>query len=98
MEELMNRLLQEMQSLKLDINLVNERTVRMEQNQERMAVQLDSIYQSVVRIEDGQLQDIIAILENIQTNISDKDFEIAALNRRIFRLESDFEKINRQEL
>lgn len=36
------------------------------------------------------------MLEKINDDFFDKEAEIAALNKRVFRLESDFEKFNRQ--
>jgi septation ring formation regulator EzrA len=69
----------------------NQRTL--EQNQKEMSSQIDDIYRAVVRIEDGQPQDIYALLRSIHHKFNDTESEISALNRRVFRLESAFERI-----
>lgn len=96
MEQVLHQILQELQSLKGEIQKLNQNQLLIDKNQQQMALQIHSIYQSIVRLEDGQPKDIFAFLERIHNNFVDKDAEIAALNKRVFRLESDFEKYNRQ--
>lgn len=96
MEQVLNQILQELQALRQDVQQLNQNQLLLDQNQKQMALQINSIYQSTVRLEDGQPKDIFAFLEKIHNNFVDKDSEVAALNKRIFRLESEFEKFNRQ--
>ncbi|MBD2843560.1 hypothetical protein IDH44_00025 [Paenibacillus sp. IB182496] len=96
MENLLQQILQEIQRLKEDVRQVNQNQLLLNENQHQMSHQINAIHQSVVRIEDGQPKDIFALLEKIHHNFLDKDAEIAALNKRVFRLETDIEKFNRQ--
>ncbi|MFB5763663.1 hypothetical protein [Paenibacillus medicaginis] len=110
LEQMLNQILQELRSIKSDIQQLNQNQQLLDQNQKsldqnqklldqnqkQMTPQIDNILQSVIRIEDSQPKDISALLDRIHDNILDKDSEIAALNKRVFRLESDFEKFSRQ--
>ncbi len=96
MEHLLNQILQEIQTVKQDIHKLHTSVYEMQKNQDQMASQINNIYQSVVHLENGQPQDIYALLERIHMNIIQKDSEISVLNKRVFKLESDFERINRQ--
>jgi len=96
MEETLNQILQELQALRQDVQQLNQNQILLDQNQKQMSIQIHSIYQSTVRLENGQPKDIFALLEKIHHNFTDKDSEVAALNKRIFRSESEFEKFNRQ--
>lgn len=108
MENILQQILQEIQLVRQDMQQLQQNQLKLEQNQQQlqqnqlnleqsqkeMSFQINSIYQSVVRIEDGQPQDIYAILQSIHNKIIDKESEISALNKRIFRLESAFERMS----
>ncbi|CAM3548179.1 MULTISPECIES: hypothetical protein [Saccharibacillus] len=65
--------------------------------QELQALRQDvqQLNQNQMLLDQNQKQMSIQI-HSIYHNFTDKDSEVAALNKRIFRLESEFEKINRQ--
>jgi chromosome segregation ATPase len=89
MENLLKQMLTELQGLKKDVTSLMDGQTRLEQK-------VDGIYQAVVRIEEGQPKDIYAMLENIDRKLEDKDSEITVLNKRIFKIESDIERLNKQ--
>ncbi|GGF92734.1 hypothetical protein GCM10010913_12850 [Paenibacillus aceti] len=93
---MLSQILQEIKSIKSDIRQLNQNQLLLSENQKHMSLQIDNILQAVLRIGDSQPEDISALLDRIHNNILDKDSEIAALNKRVFRLESDFEKFSRQ--
>ncbi|MFW5438671.1 hypothetical protein [Paenibacillus apiarius] len=86
MEQVLHQILHELHSLKREVQKLNQNQLLLDKNQQQMAIQIYSIYQSIVRLEDGQPKDIFAFLERIHNNFVDKDAEIAALNKRVFRL------------
>lgn len=96
LSENQKQLEQNQKSMELNQKSLEQRQEVLEQNQQQMSLQADNILQAVLRIEDSQPEDISALLDRIHNNILDKDSEIAALNKRVFRLESDFEKFSRQ--
>lgn len=103
MEQLLHQILEEIRTIKSDIQqlnqnqlLLNQNQQLLDQNQKQMSLQIDNLLQSVQRIEDRQPEEISALLKRIHDNLLDKDSEIAALNKRVFRLESDFEKFSKQ--
>lgn len=69
---------------------------RVEQNQNDMSARLERIEQAVIRIEEAQPKDIMAMLHNIHNDLIDKDSAISVLNKRMFRLETDVEKLSKQ--
>ncbi|WP_217593939.1 hypothetical protein [Cohnella sp. GbtcB17] len=96
MDQILKQILEEIVNLKAEVQQISQNQLILNQNQSQTALQVNSIYQAIVRLEDGQPKDIFALLEKINTDFFDKEAEIAALNKRVFRLESDFEKFNRQ--
>ncbi|WP_339061089.1 hypothetical protein [Tepidibacillus marianensis] len=86
MEKLLKQILSEVQNIKNDI-------ISLKDNQNRLEHKVDGIYQAVVRIEEGQPKDIFAILENINRKLDNKDSEINVLNKRIFKVEAEIERL-----
>lgn len=84
MEQVLHQIPQELQSLKGEVQKLNQNQLLLGKNQQQMALQIHSIYQSVVRLEDGQPKDIFAFLERIHNNFVDKDAEISSLNKQSF--------------
>ncbi|MDF2925603.1 MAG: hypothetical protein K0R57_4517 [Paenibacillaceae bacterium] len=76
---------------------LESRQAQLEENQLRLEQKVDGIYQAVVRIEEGQPLDIFALLENIDRKLDRRDSEIAVLNKRVFKLESDMERWSHQQ-
>jgi archaellum component FlaC len=89
MEELLKQILIEIAGMKSEITGIKTNMVRLEHK-------VDGIYQSVVRMEEGQPLDIYAMLGNISNKVDSRDSEITVLNKRVFKLESDVERLNKQ--
>jgi chromosome segregation ATPase len=53
------------------------------------------IKEAVIRLEETQPKDIIAILERIDKKLDTKDFELYALNKRVFKVETEIERLSR---
>jgi hypothetical protein len=63
---------------------------------EQALSRLDSIEQSIHRIESSQPDDIKAILQTISDKLDERDSEIQVLNRRVFKVESALERLSGQ--
>ncbi|WP_304414931.1 hypothetical protein [Brevibacillus aydinogluensis] len=68
----------------------------MEDFKEQALSRLDSIEQSIHRIESSQPDDIKAILQTISDKLDERDSEIQVLNRRVFKVESALERLSGQ--
>lgn len=58
--------------------------------------QLARIESAVIRLEENQPQDIIAILDQINKKLDERDDELQVLNKRLFKTESKVERLTRQ--
>lgn len=103
MEQILQAILGELQLIKEGqarlesrMDRLEGRMDKLEESHLRLEQKVDGIYQAVVRIEEGQPLDIYAMLTNIERKLDTKDSEIAVLNKRVFRLESDMERIVQQ--
>ncbi len=96
MEKLLNQILSELQTMKKEIHIIQNDISTIKDDQLRIEQKVDGIYNSVVRIEEGQPKDIYAMLENIGHKLDNKDAEIAVLNKRVFKVETDIENLNKQ--
>lgn len=54
---------------------------------------LDRIEATLSRIESNQPEDIIGMLKQINNKIDERDSEIQALNKRVFKVESRIERL-----
>ncbi len=86
MEAILNQILSEIKGMKADI-------VYLKESQSSIEQKIDGIYKAVVRIEEGQPKDIFAILENINQKLDTKESEINVLNKRIFKVETEIERL-----
>lgn len=73
---------------------MEENQVRLEQNQVQTNIKISDIHTAVVRLENGQPKDIVALLETFDDYFCEKDSELAILNHRIFRVESRLERMS----
>lgn len=73
---------QDVKELKQDVKELSHNQALLDQNQKHMALQVNSIYLAIVRLEDGNPQDIYALLENIHSKAIDKDSEFEKFNRQ----------------
>ncbi len=58
--------------------------------------QLTRIEESILRLEADQPKDIMAILNQIHKKLDDRDSEMQVLNKRLFKAESEVERLTRQ--
>ncbi|HDJ1468227.1 TPA: hypothetical protein PPO51_004040 [Clostridioides difficile] len=58
--------------------------------------QLNRIEEAVIRLEENQPQDITAMLSQINRKLDDRDNELQVLNKRLFKTESEVERLTRQ--
>lgn len=58
--------------------------------------QLSRIEESVHRLEVSQPEDIMGILNQINKKLDERDNEIQVLNKRLFKTESEVERLTRQ--
>ncbi len=54
------------------------------------------IKEGLVRVEESQPKDILAMLERIDRSLENKGFELYALNKRVFKVEAEIERLSRQ--
>lgn len=73
---------------------LEENQVRLEQNQVQTNIKISDIHTAVVRLENDQPKDIVALLETFDDYFCEKDSELAILNHRIFRVESRLERMS----
>lgn len=52
------------------------------------------VLQVVRRIEERQNDDVIALLKRVDANTQEKEYEVQTLNKRVFKLEVEFEKLS----
>jgi len=52
------------------------------------------VLQVVRRIEEHQNDDVIALLKRVDANTQEKEYEVQTLNKRVFKLEVEFEKLS----
>lgn len=58
--------------------------------------QLSRIEETVHRLEVNQPEDIMAMLNQINKKLDERDDEIQVLNKRLFKTESEVERLTRQ--
>jgi archaellum component FlaC len=58
--------------------------------------QLTRIEEAVLRLEADQPKDIMAVLSQINNKLDDRDSELQVLNKRLFKTESEIERLTRQ--
>lgn len=83
----------ETQEMKTETQEMKTEIISLKEGQIRLEQKVDGIYKSVVRIEEGQPKDIFAILENIDRKLDTKELEINVLNKRIFKVETEIERL-----
>lgn len=73
---------------------LEENQIRLEQNQVQTNIKISDIHTAVVRLENDQPKDIVALLETFDDYFCEKDSELATLNHRVFRVESKLERMS----
>lgn len=64
--------------------------------QEEMDEKLDRIEASVNRLEQNEPANIMSMLKQINRKLDDRDYELQALNKRVFKTETEIERLTRQ--
>jgi len=75
-------ILEKLEVLKVGQNVLQQTTTRIEQ--------------AVTRFEKNQPEDIIALLKTINRKLDERDYELQALNKRVFKVEGVIEKLTNQ--
>ncbi|WP_047153756.1 hypothetical protein [Aneurinibacillus tyrosinisolvens] len=57
---------------------------------------LERIESTLLRLEAEQPKDIGAMLKQINNKLDERDFGMQALNKRVFKVESDIERLTQQ--
>ncbi|MGD6874177.1 hypothetical protein ACQCU1_18605 [Sutcliffiella horikoshii] len=63
---------------------------------DQFKTQLTRVEATLIRLEENQSQDIVAVLKQIDKKLDDRDNELKVLNKRLFKNESDVERLTRQ--
>jgi len=77
----------------------NESQEQSEENKKQfkeIKEQLVRIEETSLRLEAEQPKDITAILNQISKKLDERDNDLQALNKRVFRTESEIERLTRQ--
>ncbi|MFV9510067.1 hypothetical protein [Tepidibacillus sp. LV47] len=90
--ERINQLHEQNSQLQEQINQLKYET---NQQFENIKTELKEIMATVQRIEQNQPEDIMAMLQTINNKLDQRDAELQVLNRRVFKLESDVERMAR---
>ncbi len=83
-------------TLKGDVSLLKDGQERLETSLEKLEIGQKEIQESIIRLEEGQPKDIVALLDRINKKLDKKGFEIQVLNKRVFEVETELESLNRQ--
>ncbi|CAJ1316129.1 hypothetical protein [Paenibacillus nuruki] len=73
---------------------LEENQIHLEKNQVQTNIKISDIHTAVVRLENDQPKDIVALLETFDEYFHEKDSELATLNHRVFRVESKLERMS----
>ncbi|WCK57439.1 hypothetical protein PP175_25570 (plasmid) [Aneurinibacillus sp. Ricciae_BoGa-3] len=57
---------------------------------------LERLENTMLRMESDQPKDIKAMLQQINEKLDERDFDIQALNKRVFKVESQIERLSQQ--
>jgi predicted nucleic acid-binding Zn-ribbon protein len=94
LEQRMDSLEQRMDGLEQRMDGLEQRMASLETRQDRLESELQEVKEAVFRLEDSQPKDIYALLENIDKKLEERNFEMHALNKRVFKVEAELERIN----
>lgn len=63
-----------------------------------LKIKVDDLTAAVDRIEVNQNEDLLSILKRIDHNTSQKDYEMVAINKRLFHVEADVARLADQKV
>lgn len=99
-DQLLREILDELKSAKqerLDLkSQMNSRFDTLDTKVSTVEQDIKDIKASINRIEENKPQDIVAMLYNISDKVDGKNYDISALNKRLFNVESTIEQIREQ--
>lgn len=90
------KMMEILQSIAQSQSQILQRLDSVESGQRDLFAEVQEIKQGVYRIEESQPKDVTAMLSRIYSKLEDKDFEVSVLNKRVFKLEAEVERINEQ--
>ena len=100
MEETLKQILSELKNMRIDINDLKQGQQNLEAGQKRIEVQQQTLETGLDRVENG--------IQTLQENLVDSlglytekivqhvDNKTEVLNKRVFKVESDIERLSRQ--
>ena len=74
----------------------NQRFNDMDKRFDSVDQRLERIEETVNRIEHNEPADIMVMLKQINGKLDERDLEIHALNKRLFKTETEIERLTRQ--
>ncbi|MFV8828501.1 hypothetical protein [Alkalihalobacterium sp. APHAB7] len=74
----------------------NQRFEQVDKRFDQVDKRLDRIDTTLGRIEKDQAEDVIALLKQMNHKMDVRDSEIQALNKRVFKVESEIERLSHQ--
>lgn len=85
-----------MQQLIIATGSNNERLNNIDKRLDNIDGKLDRIEAAANRLEHNEPENIVAILKQINSKLDDRDYELQALNKRLFKNETEIERLTRQ--
>ncbi|WP_216827471.1 hypothetical protein [Alkalihalobacterium elongatum] len=75
---------------------VDKRFEQVNKTFEQVDKRFDRIDTTLARIEKDQTEDVVALLKQMNHKMDVRDSEIQALNKRVFKVESEIERLSQQ--
>lgn len=99
-DQLLKQILEELKTAKQERqdmkSQMNNRFDSLEAKMSTMELDIKDVKSSVKRIEENEPQDITAMLNNINDKLELKSYDVSALNKRLFNVESTIEQMREQ--
>lgn len=96
MDERMDRQEQMMQQLVSMVGKNNEGFTEMTKRFDKVDGRLERIENAVNRIEQNEPADVIGMLDQMNKKLDERDYDLQALNKRVFKTESEIERLTQQ--
>lgn len=77
-------------------NDIDGRFNQMNSRFDGMDQRLERIEEAMIRLEENEPSNIMSLLQQIDGKMDERDHEIQALNKRVFKTESEIERLTRQ--
>ncbi|WEK53918.1 MAG: hypothetical protein P0Y55_15330 [Candidatus Cohnella colombiensis] len=83
--------------LKADVAELKADVAKLKTDVSGLQMDMVSVKASLNRIETSQTEDVVAILKRIDQRTGERDYENLALNKRVFRLEGEVERLKERD-